>query len=43
MVKHWLSEFVAQRSGDRLGLILFGSKAYVQSPLTYDLDSVSRG
>ncbi len=41
VVKHWLSEFVAQRSGDRLGLILFGSKAYVQSPLTYDLDSVS--
>ena len=36
-----LSEFIAQRSGDRLGLILFGSKAYVQSPLTYDLDSVS--
>lgn len=41
VVKHWLSELIGQRGGDRLGLILFGDKAYVQSPLTYDLDSVS--
>jgi len=41
LVKHWLGAFVERRHGDRLGLILFGSKAYVQAPLTYDLDSVA--
>ena len=34
------SEFVAQREGDRVGLILFGDNAQVQTPLTYDLDTV---
>lgn len=34
------SEFVAQRKGDRVGLILFGDNAQVQTPLTYDLDTV---
>jgi len=41
LVKHWLGAFVERRHGDRLGLILFGSKAYVQAPLTYDLDSIA--
>lgn len=40
VVKHWLDNLIEQRSGDRIGLILFGTRAYVQSPLTYDLDSV---
>lgn len=30
------AEFIEQRRGDRLGLILFGSNAYVQSPLSFD-------
>jgi Ca-activated chloride channel family protein len=34
-------EFVAARSGDRIGLVVFGSKAYVQSPLTFDLRAVA--
>ncbi len=34
------SEFVAQREGDRVGLILFGDNAQVQTPLTYDLETV---
>jgi Ca-activated chloride channel homolog len=34
--------FVAARAGDRVGLIVFGSKAYVQAPLTSDLEAVSR-
>ena len=42
LVKHWLGAFIERRHGDRLGLILFGSKAYVQAPLTYDLDSVAQ-
>ncbi len=33
--------FVASRAGDRIGLIVFGSKAYVQAPLTFDLVAVA--
>ncbi len=32
--------FIQQRQGDRLGLILFGSKAYLQTPLTFDHNTV---
>ena len=35
-VKSVVGEFVAQREGDRLGLILFGEQAYLQTPLTFD-------
>ena len=35
-VKQVGADFIARRSGDRLGLILFGSNAYVQSPLSFD-------
>lgn len=31
-----VSNFVERRSGDRLGLILFGDEAYLQTPLTFD-------
>lgn len=34
------SDFIARRSGDELGLVLFGSQAYLVTPLTYDLDAV---
>jgi len=33
--------FVAARAGDRIGLIVFGSKPYVQAPLTFDLRAVA--
>jgi Ca-activated chloride channel family protein len=36
------AEFISRRSGDRLGLILFGSNAYVQSPLSFDTATVQR-
>lgn len=39
-VKYWLGDFISQRNGDRLGLILFGSQAYLQAPLTYDHHSI---
>ncbi|MDY0250353.1 MAG: VWA domain-containing protein [Pseudomonas sp.] len=39
-VKHLLNTFISERHGDRLGLILFGSQAYLQAPLTYDHHSV---
>ncbi|OLQ92117.1 aerotolerance regulator BatA [Vibrio panuliri] len=34
--KEVLSDFVAARQGDRLGLILFGDAAFVQTPFTAD-------
>ncbi|MEL7558566.1 VWA domain-containing protein [Stutzerimonas chloritidismutans] len=40
LVKHLLGDFIAGRSGDRVGLILFGSKAYLQAPLTFDRQTV---
>lgn len=36
------ANFIASRKGDRLGLILFGSNAYVQSPLSFDTATVKR-
>lgn len=35
-VKKVLTDFISQRQGDRLGLVLFGSQAYLQAPLTFD-------
>lgn len=40
MVKKIASDFIRERQGDQLGLILFGSNAYLQSPLTPDLKTV---
>ncbi|MCP4041460.1 MAG: VWA domain-containing protein [Gammaproteobacteria bacterium] len=40
VVKGVLGRFIAQRSGDRLGLIVFGDSAYLQSPLTLDSSAV---
>jgi len=34
------SAFIRRREGDRIGLILFGSQAYVQAPLTFDRQTV---
>ncbi len=36
------SDFIERRRGDRLGLILFGTRAYLQSPLTFDSKTVNR-
>jgi Ca-activated chloride channel family protein len=40
IVKSVVSDFVTQRRGDRIGLILFGSNAYLHVPLTLDTLSV---
>lgn len=40
LVKHLLGDFIDGRRGDRLGLILFGSQAYIQAPLTYDRQAI---
>jgi len=38
-VKAVAGDFIERREGDRIGLILFGSQAYVQTPLTFDRDT----
>ena len=35
------TEFLERRIGDRLGLILFGTNAYLQTPLTFDRKTVA--
>ncbi|WP_313055433.1 vWA domain-containing protein [Pseudomonas lopnurensis] len=40
LVKRLLGDFIEDRHGDRVGLILFGSKAYLQAPLTFDRRTV---
>lgn len=39
-VKYVVTDFIARRQGDRLGLILFADAAYQQTPLTFDLKTV---
>ena len=40
VVKRAAEQFVKDRAGDKIGLILFGSQAYLQTPLTHDRQSV---
>lgn len=35
-----LGDFIDRRGGDRLGLVLFGSRAYLLTPLTFDTKTV---
>lgn len=39
-VKSVMHEFIEKRTGDRMGLIFFGSSAYIQAPFTSDLNAV---
>lgn len=39
-VKKVLNDFLERRAGDRVGLILFGSQAYLQAPLSFDLKTI---
>ncbi|VFQ47501.1 VWA domain-containing protein [Desulfoluna butyratoxydans] len=38
-VKEVLHEFLKEREGDRVGLIFFGSAAFIQAPFTEDLET----
>ncbi len=42
VVKRVVADFIDARRGDRLGLILFGTNAYLQAPLTFDRKTVDR-
>lgn len=39
-VKSVMHDFIDKREGDRMGLIFFGSSAYIQAPFTPDLKTV---
>ncbi|MBC2710474.1 MAG: VWA domain-containing protein [Desulfosarcina sp.] len=39
-VKGVVQEFVAKRSGDRIGMVVFGTHAYTQLPLTRDYNTM---
>ncbi len=39
-IKKVISDFIAKRPNDDIGLIVFGTNSYMQSPLTYDKSSV---
>jgi Ca-activated chloride channel family protein len=39
-IKAVLDDFLTRRNGDRVGLIVFGTRAYAITPLTFDRDSV---
>jgi len=39
-IKSIAGEFIQRRVGDRIGLILFGLRAYVQAPLSFDRKTV---
>ncbi len=40
IVKNAAKKFINQRDGDRLGLVLFGTNAYLQTPLTFDRQTI---
>ncbi len=39
--KYVAADFIEQRKGDRIGLILFGRNAYLQTPLSFDRKTVN--
>lgn len=41
VVKDAARDFINRREGDRLGLVLFSDRAYLQAPLTFDRRAVS--
>jgi Ca-activated chloride channel family protein len=42
VVRAAASRFIVRRDQDRIGLILFGTRPYVQTPLTYDREMVAQ-
>jgi len=40
-IKYIAADFINRRVGDRVGLILFGTQAYLQTPLTFDRKTVT--
>lgn len=41
IIKSVVADFIQRRRGDRIGLVLFGQRAYLQTPLTLDHNAVA--
>ena len=41
VVQRVATQFIRQRNGDRVGLVVFGKEAFSATPLTFDLNSVA--
>jgi len=41
LLRRTARQFIAARAGDRVGLVVFGSQAHVQAPLTFDLPALA--
>ena len=39
-VKNVVNDFIIKRDGDRIGMVVFGSYAYTQIPLTRDYNTI---
>lgn len=42
LVMRVANQFLDTRKGDRVGLVLFGTRAYIQTPLTFDIPTVKK-
>ncbi len=42
VLKHVVGEFIERRTGDRIGLVLFGERAYLQAPLSFDRRTINQ-
>jgi Ca-activated chloride channel family protein len=40
-VKHVVHDFIMEREGDRIGMVVFGSNAFTQLPLTRDYNTIA--
>lgn len=40
-IKRVVRDFIARRTGDRIGMVVFGSQAYTQLPLTRDYQTIA--
>ena len=41
LLRRTARQFIAERAGDRVGLVVFGSQAHVQAPPSFDLQAIS--
>ena len=42
VLKQVVGEFITRRTGDRIGLVLFGERAYLQAPLSFDRRTINQ-
>ncbi len=42
VLKQVVGDFIERRTGDRIGLVLFGERAYLQAPLSFDRRTINQ-